>query len=117
MLDPMTELRPLARTDLPALRALQHEFAGEGPRWAPEQVERYFTDPAHDHGRRAVVAERAGAVVAAAGWVEAGDEFFGSPVLARDADAAGAVVDHLLARARALGARTIRISTTRVDQP
>jgi len=106
----VTALRPLARDDLPALLAIQHATAGSGARWTADALETPLFDPAHDQGRRAVVAERAGAIVGGAGWVEAGREMFGFPVVAADGDAAGRLVDHLVARACAIEAVSLRIS-------
>ncbi len=113
----MTRLRPLERRDLPALLALQHAFTGEGVRWTLAHLDRELHDPARDGGRRVVVAERAGVVVGGAGWIVAGDEMFGAPVLAGDVEAAGALLDHLVARAHATGVATLRVSATALDAP
>jgi len=65
--------------------------------------------PARGGGRNVLVVERDGAVVGAAGWVDAGREFFGSPMIAPDADVAGVLIDALAARARAGGTAWLRI--------
>jgi ribosomal protein S18 acetylase RimI-like enzyme len=110
-------LRPLEPSDLPALLALQHAFSGGGARWTLAHLEAQLRDPGRAGGRNFVVADRGGAVVGGAGWVEAGEQMFGSPVLAADRDAARALVAHLVARARAIGALTLRCSTTPADAP
>ena len=110
-----TTLRRFDRADLDALRALQHATAGTGPRWSRAALEGQLTDPARDHGRRVVVAERGGAIVGAAGWVEAPPQLFGAPVLAADRDAADVLVAHLIAHARSMSATSLRISATDGD--
>jgi ribosomal protein S18 acetylase RimI-like enzyme len=109
--------RPLQREDLPALLALQHAVASEGDRWTAARLERELYHPARDHGRKALVIERDGAVVAGAGWVEAGAQFFGSPFFAADEEAAGAALDRLLERGREVGARTMRASAAPLEIP
>jgi ribosomal protein S18 acetylase RimI-like enzyme len=110
-------LRPLREADLPALLALQHAFTGAGPRWSIEELRGQLYDAARDHGRRVVVAARGEAIAGAAGWVEAPPALYGAPVLAGDDEAAAALVAHLVARARAIGAEHVRISVTDADAP
>ena len=113
----MTALRELRPADLPALLALQHAFAGDGPRWSMAELRANLYDAGRDHGRRVVVVERDGEVLGGAGWVEAGPWCYGAPVVAVDDEVARALVAHVLARAYAIGASHIRITATRVDAP
>jgi len=110
-------LRPLDPADLPALLALQHAFTGAGARWSAEFLASELRHPARGGGRNVVVAERDGAVAGGAGWVEAGAQLFGSPIFAGDEEASAALVAHLVARARAIGAASLRCSTTGADAP
>jgi len=110
-------LRPLREADLPALLALQHGFAGSGPRWSIEELRGQLHDVARDGGRRVVVAARGDDVAGAAGWVEAAPTLFGAPVLAGDDEAAAALVAALVGQARAIDARQLRISVTDADLP
>lgn len=113
----MITLRPLREADLPALLGLQHAFTGSGPRWSIEELRGQLTDAVRDHGRRVVVAARGEAIAGAAGWVEAAPMLYGAPVLAADDEAAAALVEHLVARARAIDATHLRVSVTDGDAP
>lgn len=113
----MVVLSPLERGDLPALLALQHAQSGGNVRWSADHLERGLYHGARGGGRQVVVARRGGAVVGGAGWVEAGDRMFGSPVLAADAEAAAALIDRLIERLRETGAASLRISATPADRP
>ncbi len=97
-------LRPLADTDLAALVAIQHATAGSSAAWSEATLARQL----RDHGRHVVVAEQGG-VRGVAAWLVADGAWFGSPVLAADAETAGVLVAELVARARAGGARSLRI--------
>lgn len=100
-------LRPLADLDLPALVAIQHATRGSSAAWSEATLARQL----RDHDRSVIVAERDG-VRGVAAWVVAGRSWFGSPVLAADAGTAAILVDELVARARAAGARSLRIGCT-----
>jgi ribosomal protein S18 acetylase RimI-like enzyme len=110
-------LRALREADLAALLALQHAFTGAGPRWSEGELRGQLFDAARGHGARVVVAARGEAIAGAAGWVEAAPALYGAPVLAGDDEAAAALVAHLVARARAIGATHLRVSATDADAP
>ena len=95
--DPIA-LRPLEAGDDSALLAIQHATTGDTPAWSPALLQQLFRDPAHRGGANAVVAQRTGTIVGAAGWVAAGAEFFGSPVLAIDEETADVLIDHVIAQ-------------------
>lgn len=106
------KLRALADADVPALRAIQHAQAGaKDPKWSTAELRASLFDHARDHGNRVVVAARGGGVAGCAGWVEAAPMLYGYPVLCADDEAAGALVRHLIGRARELDA-TLRVSVT-----
>ena len=113
----MTTLRPLREADVPALLALQHAFAGAGPRWSIEELRGQLTDAARARGAQVVVAARGDEVVGAAGWVEAPPALYGAPVLAGDDEAAATLIAHLAARARTIAATQLRITVTDADGP
>jgi ribosomal protein S18 acetylase RimI-like enzyme len=108
----VTTLRPLREDDLPELLAIQHAHAGGGPRWSVDELRHQLYDDARDRGRRAVVAARGGEAVGVAGWVEALPFLYGAPVLALDESVARPLIGHLVARAREIDARSVRISAT-----
>ncbi|MCB9564376.1 MAG: GNAT family N-acetyltransferase [Kofleriaceae bacterium] len=99
-----------AGPDDAALHALHVATAGAHPAMAAAELAASLRDAGRDHGRRVVIAERDGAVVGGAGWVEAPPWCFGAPLIAAAADVAAALIDHVVARARACGARHLRIS-------
>ena len=76
-------LRPLAVGDDAALLAIQRATSGAA-HWSAAMLSHQLRDPARGRGANVVVAERSGEIGGAAGWVAAGREFFGSPVLALD---------------------------------
>ncbi len=101
-------LRPLRPGDHAPLLALQHGL-GARPAWSAAYLAEQLTDVARDGGRNVVVAERAGRVAGCAGWVPAGEMFFGAPVLAPEDEVAQVLLDAVIARAHAAGARHLRI--------
>jgi GNAT superfamily N-acetyltransferase len=105
----MPTLRSLDARDIDALVAVQRATAGTAAPATREQLAEQLTDPARGNGRNVVVADRGGAAVGVAGWVEAGDRMFGAPVLAAEPAVADRLVGHLIERGRTIGAVTLRI--------
>lgn len=108
---PALRLGPLEHAALPALQALY--AAQHAPAPVPDLAGE-LGDAARGHGRQAVLAWRGRQPVGCAGWVGfsiARDGLcFGAPVLAADREVAEALLAHLQAQARHLGARRLRIS-------
>jgi L-amino acid N-acyltransferase YncA len=112
------DLRPLQPGDLPRLLALHNAAAPVERRWTRAQLENALFDRARAGGRNAVVAWERGVPVGFAGWVSLGaadGEFYGSPVMARDAAVAGGLLSRLLDEARAAGATWVRVGS-RADE-
>ena len=110
-------LRRFSDEDLPGLLALQHAHAGGGARWSAAHLASELHHPARGGGAQVLIAEREGGVAGGAGWVEAGADFFVSPLFAADAAAATALVERLVARATEVGAARVRCSATTADGP
>jgi GNAT superfamily N-acetyltransferase len=103
-------LRPVERNDVPPLLEIHRAAVGPAAAWSAAVLEGQLWNPMHGEGRNAVVAvDDYGLVAGVAGWVAVGREFYGAPVLARDAAAAELLVAQLIAQARAVGAAWIQI--------
>jgi ribosomal protein S18 acetylase RimI-like enzyme len=101
-------LRPCRADDLAPLLACQHGL-GVRPAWSLAYLTEQLTDVARAHGQHVAVAERAGRVVGAVGWVDAGAMWFGAPMIAPEAEVADALIAEVVGRARAAGAAAVRI--------
>jgi ribosomal protein S18 acetylase RimI-like enzyme len=117
----MLRLRPLRPDDLARVAALANELVAGARPWTEAQARAQLLGSDRAQGAHVRIAvdvaagtEEAGAeeLVGVAGWVafaaEAG-EFYGSPVLARHAGAARALLAHVAGEARAAGARWLRV--------
>jgi len=103
----------LAESDLGALLAIQHAFAGQSAPWTATALRRTLHDPARGGGDRVRVARDEGVVAGAIGWVPGGDVFYLSPLLASSDRAARALV--ALGLREAGSASRIRVTTGALD--
>ncbi len=102
--------RALAQADLPAIHALHVATVGAHPPMSPDELAGQLFDVARDQGRRVVVVVDGEVITGCGGWVEAPPYCFGAPVFAVTPAAAQFLAAHLLAHARACGARWARVS-------
>jgi GNAT superfamily N-acetyltransferase len=79
-------------------------------------LETQLLAPSRGCGRQVMIVDCAGVVSGGAGWVYAGADFFGSPVIAADELSAKMLIDALAARARAAGASRLRIGCGEAEQ-
>lgn len=104
----MLTLLPFDKGYLPTLYGLLPEGA------EPHSLSSDLTDTARGHGSQVVVAVEGGQALGVAGWVTFGVAatgiLYGTPLLANEKGVAVELAEHLLERARSLGARQLRIS-------
>jgi ribosomal protein S18 acetylase RimI-like enzyme len=109
-----TSAFPFARfhsSDLDAILELQHALVPLRKRWSVADAHAQLTDAGRAGGQNTLVARRNEQIVAVAGWVELGagaGEFYIAPFLVQDRDIGDAIVEHLTARARQVGAAWVR---------
>lgn len=102
-------LASLADADLAPLLAIQHATADEAAPWTAEILRRTLDDPARGSGAHVRVARDGEDVVGAIAWVSGGEIFYLSPLIAANAAAARALIEHGLREAGA--ATRIRVTT------
>src|SRR5690349_7101822 len=103
-------LRALTDGDEEPLLAWQHARAGAAPKWSLVELSTQLRDRARGDGKNVVVAERGGVVLGCGAWVEALPWMFGAPFVVGDHQAAELIAHHLVAHARKIGAKHLRVS-------
>lgn len=95
------------------LVALQNRCAPEAHRWNVDQLHRVMCDEAHGNGAQALVAldPAEDEVCGFAGWVHAGEEFYGAPCHVGDRTTGSELIGRLVTEAAKRRASWIRISS------
>lgn len=111
-IEAMVTLTPLDLATIPALQALS-DADGDGR--PAMNLQALLTDAARGEGRQVAVAWRNGVPAGCLAWVSLGitqdGRLYGSPLIARDAAVARALIERLVQQGLAGGASHLRVST------